>query len=132
MKVILPVIDNGTDKHIVAGSFHNANFVCIYDLETKQYEWSPTKEITESFGNLSVELKRKGIHTVISNYVPMMALRLFVESGLRVFRAKSGKVGDNIKMLMDGQLDSFTFSMAAATGGGCSSSCSSCSSTSCN
>jgi len=132
MKVILPVIDNKEDKHIVAGSFHNADYVCIYDLDSEQYEWKETSAISKSFGNLSVDLKQNGIYTVISNYVPSMALRLFVESGLRVFRAKSGVVKDNIQMLMNGQLDNFTFSMASSGADGCSSSCSSCSSTTCN
>lgn len=126
MKVILPVIDDDKSKNDVAAGFHNSDYVCIYDSEKDTYEWAHTAEITQQVGNLSIELKRKGIQTIISNQLPMMALSLFIDSGLEVFQAMSKKVNENIDMLLKDKLPSFTMRSATPPTGCSSSACASC------
>ncbi|PWE00573.1 NifB/NifX family molybdenum-iron cluster-binding protein [Marinilabilia rubra] len=130
MKVILPVIDDQGARNMMANGFHNARFACIYDCDTHDCEWLPSEKISEKPGNLTLGLKQKGIYTVISPQMPLMALGLFIESGLVVYQSKSNNVEENIKLFIDNELKPFPVQEALVSecGGGCSS----CSSTSCN
>lgn len=131
MKVMIPVMNDSDEKYQIAKGFINANHACIYDTELKTYEWITTDELSKNVGNLSFELKRKGIYTVISTHMPILALGLFVESGLGVFKAHGNKVEENIKLFEDKQLETFTSAMSM-THNGCSPvACGSCSSSSC-
>ncbi len=130
MKVIIPVTNNQDLKEEVAYSFHNSEYVCVFNAEEKTYEWLNTNEISEKTGNLSVELKRKGIYTVISNQMPLMALGLFIESGIKVLKAKSVSLKENIELYLNNKLQPMPFGYSPDYVG-CSTSCSSCKS-SCN
>ena len=124
MKVILPVMDGAKSKYELAAGFDDTEFVCIYDTETSQYEWMPLSEICAKIGNLSFALKRKGVFCIITNELPLLALGLFTESGLKVYKAKGVSLQENIELFNSGSLKKYsaidTIEMA-----GCSSSCSS-------
>lgn len=130
MKVLLPVQNISDAKHSIADGFHNSEFVCIYNCKDKSFEWLPIAAITKKPGNLSLELKRKGITSVISNSMPFMALSLFMESGLSIFKANGISVDENIQLFLNNKLTVLS-SKDTSMPSGCSSSCSSCSS-SCN
>lgn len=130
MKIILPVIDDNYEKYSIATGFHNSDYVCIYDNEENSYKWMTTSELSEKPGNLSLELKRKGIFTVISNYMSVMALGLFIESGIKVLKAQSDNLQVNIGLFNTGMLMPFTVESAMGMTS-CSGSCSSCDTT-CN
>lgn len=129
MKVILPVIDDQRARNMLANGFHNARFVCIYDSQTHDTEWCSINEISEKFGNLTLGLKKRGIYTVISPRMPLMALALFIESGLKVFRSEGKNVEENILLLNNNQLKPYEVydatGMSSCAGGSCNS-CSSC------
>jgi predicted Fe-Mo cluster-binding NifX family protein len=129
MKVILPVIDDQGARNMLANSFHNARFVCIYDSQTHDSEWCSINDISEKPGNLTLGLKKRGIYTVISPQMPLMALGLFIESGLKVFRSESKNVEENIRLLNNNQLRSYevfdAMGMSSCSSGSCNS-CSSC------
>lgn len=130
MKVMIPVVDNLSAKNNLAAGFHNAEYACIYDSESEAYEWIATDDISTKPGNLSIELKRKGIYNIISKQMSLMALGLFAESGLNVFKAESEDVSENIQKFVQNKLQPLT--VQSAMGSSCSSSsCGSCSS-SCN
>lgn len=131
MKVMLPIADKERGKETVARGFHNASHVCVYDSHSKSFDWMPVKSISENPGDFTRELQRMGISTVISAYLPPMALRIFARSGLDVYRARGTKLDENIRFFVQNQLESFTTQSARETWG-CNSSCGSCSSTSCN
>jgi predicted Fe-Mo cluster-binding NifX family protein len=130
MKVILPVIDNDGARNMMAKGFHNARFACIYDCDTHDCEWVTAREISEKPGNLTLGLKRREIYTVISPQMPIMALGLFVESGLTVYKAIGSSVEENIRLFIENKLK--TFPVRDALVSDCSGSCSSCRSVSCN
>lgn len=124
MKIIVPVLDNGSAKNYIAHGFHNAEYVCIYDTETKISEWLPTSEISKETGNITLALKNKGIMTIISNHMPSMALDLFSESGLKVYKAKSNSLSENLELFNQNLLPQYTSQLSFESG--CSGSCSSC------
>lgn len=125
MKVIIPVLDNEAAKNELAPDFSATDHVCIYDCENESLTWVSTTAISRNGGNLSLELKRKGIHSVISSQMPLMVLGLFVESGLKVYKAQGTDLFENIKLFQKNFLQSFTSSMSMELSS-CAGSCSSC------
>jgi len=130
MRVMLPVEEKKRGKEKIAHGFHNARYVCIYDSEGNSFEWKETSEISPNPGDFTNELKRLGINTIISSYLPPMVLQIFTRNGLQVFKARGNNVTENIDFFSQNQLESFT-SKAARELWRCDSSCHSCSSTSC-
>ncbi len=131
MKIILPVLDNTDRKFELAKGIHNAAFLCVYDCENKTYEWLTTAELSNKPGNLSLALKRKGIFTVICKQMPVIALGLFMESGLKVYHACGNQLEENIKFFENQQLQPFSAVSALAIQACSSGACGSCKS-SCN
>lgn len=131
MKVIIPVVDMERSRNVLAKSFHYSAFASVYDTDSKMMEWIETSSISENVGNISLGLRKMGISAVISQQMPPMALGLFVESGINVFRAESDDLQENILCYIDEDLDLFSSQMAFETTPSCSSSCGSCSSTTC-
>ena len=108
MNIIIPVTDNMEAKDILAPGFHNTEYVCIYESDNDSYKWFKKKDISKKEGNLSIELKRKGIYTIITSQIELMTLVLFNEMGLKVYKAKSTSIIENIKFFHNHQLELFT------------------------
>ncbi len=130
MKIVIPVTNLPNDQKSIAKSFHNSEYVCIYNEADESMECVLARKISASPGNLGFELKRRGIGAVISPQMPLMALSFFAESGLAVFQAKGEDIQENIRLFTLSQLPLLTARMAKTSA--CSGSCGSCSSTSCN
>lgn len=122
---MLPIVDKKSGREKVAQGFHNAKEVCIYDSLSNSYEWMRAQEISKNPGDFSNELKRLGIKTVISCYMPPMALRIFARSGLNVYKARGNSVTENVRFFRKKQLEPFT-SQATREMWGCSGSCGTC------
>jgi predicted Fe-Mo cluster-binding NifX family protein len=112
MKIIIPVTENSQGKRIIANGFHNTNYVCIYDSTEKNYQWFDKKEISNNEGNLSLQIKLKGISTIITNEIELMTLSLFTDVGLKVYQSKAGSIEENIKLFESNQLTPFTLNKA--------------------
>ena len=107
MKIIIPVKDNCEDNSIITSGFHNTNFVCIYDNIEKNYLWITKKEISINEGNLCIQLKLRGISTIITSEIELMSLSLFNEVGLIVYKSEAGSIEENIKLFESNQLTLF-------------------------
>jgi predicted Fe-Mo cluster-binding NifX family protein len=130
MKVMLPIAEKEKGKETVAPGFHNARYICIYDSQSKSFDWIEAKKINSNPGDFSKELRRMGISKVISTYLPPMALRIFARSGMEVYKARGTNVTENINFFSNNQLELFT-NQTATEMRSCESGCGSCSSTSC-
>jgi predicted Fe-Mo cluster-binding NifX family protein len=128
MNIIIPVIDDNEGKFKMAKGFHHTEHVCVYNTLNSSYEWFKNKDISQSEDTLSLSLKRKGIYTIITGQIPFLALRLFKESGLLVYKAKSKSLEKNIEFFLNDELESFSHQMHFGAAG---SACGSCSSSSC-
>jgi predicted Fe-Mo cluster-binding NifX family protein len=91
---------------------HNTNFVCIYDTVEKNYQWLNKKEISIKDGNMCLNLKLKGILTIITSEIELMSLSLFIDAGLKVYKTKADNVEENIKMFESNQLTLFNLKAA--------------------
>jgi predicted Fe-Mo cluster-binding NifX family protein len=126
MKVITPVVDNKTRKFEIADGMHNAEFFCVYHCEGNIYEWINIEDLGSKAGNLSIALKRKGIYTIICTHMPIIALGLFTESGLNVYRAESYNLVENINLYKNKLMKPFTTISALALEACSNSTCGSC------
>ena len=131
MKVIIPVVDTERFRNVLTKSFHNSAFATIYNTETRMMAWIETSTISRDVENIGLGLKKMGVDAVISQEMPPMALGLFVESGIHVYRAYGDDLQENILCFIDEDLELFSSQMAFETTPSCSSSCSSCRSTTC-
>ena len=125
MKVIIPVKNSQKEKGVLVKGFQNTDCCCVYDLETETPEWLPLEKISPNPGNLSFELRRKGIKAVVTNYMSVMALGLFVESGIEVYKAGNDSMQENVELLKMGGLKPYSV-QDAMVAESCSSSCGSC------
>ncbi len=107
MKIIIPVTDNSEGNSIIVSGFHNTNFVCIYDSTANNYQWFNKKEISINEGNLSIQLKLKGISTIITSEIELMTLSLFNDVGLKVYKSETDSIEENIKLFELNQLTLF-------------------------
>jgi predicted Fe-Mo cluster-binding NifX family protein len=112
MKIIIPVIDIDQGKSTIAKGFHNTEFACIYDSIENSYQWLKKKDICKKDGNLSIQLKLKGIYTIISSDIELMAFSLFNEMGLKVYKSIGTNLEENIKLFEANQLNLFTLKTA--------------------
>ena len=130
MKIIIPVRGNKDPKDMIVQGFHNSKIACIYNCVDDTCEWIETNAMGDKDGNLSLTLKSKGIYTIISNHMPLMALGLFVESVFCVYKAKSLRVEENIKLFNMNQLERYSARSDDSTSI-CSGSCGSCNTSTC-
>jgi len=129
MKVMLPVIDDTSRKNVVADGFHNIEYVCIFDSNTKQYEWLGAKDISETPGGLNSGLTDQGIFSIISLNISPMVLSMFNRNGIQVWKAKGKDLEENLRLFQLSELKIFTAEECRITQACNTSSCSSCSST---
>jgi predicted Fe-Mo cluster-binding NifX family protein len=130
MKVIIPVIDNQSGRNDIASGFHNAEYVCIYDCANTTCEWVRTKDISNNSGIFGQELINQNITTVISHSMPLMALGVFTDYGLKVLKSSGTNLQYNIELFQKNQLEAIT-AQTTLVMSACSGSCKSCKTT-CN
>jgi predicted Fe-Mo cluster-binding NifX family protein len=128
MKVMLPVKDGSTLKNEMAESFHNIQFICVYDNNSKTLEWFHSDEISKTQGGLNAGLIKNGIFSIISPSITPMVLNMFNRNGIRVFKAQTINVSTNISLFCNNQLNAFTAVDSKKTSACYSSLCSGCSS----
>jgi len=130
MKIIIPVVDNGDHKFKIAEGFNSSEFVCLYDTERDACKWMPASEIMTFTDDMSAELHRRNIRCVITRRMKFMALGLFNENGLQVYKSEGDDLGRNLMLFSSNKLPLFTV-MDSLEEAGCGTSCSTCSSTAC-
>lgn len=128
MKVLLPIESLDNNKDCMVQHLDNSECACIYDQAKDVTEFVYMDSISEKKGNLSIEMKRKGIDAMICSSVPSLALELFNLMGIKIFQAADKSVADNISAFNRNQLMPIGGSSGMQMDGCASSSCASCSS----
>ncbi|NJN28103.1 MAG: hypothetical protein HC819_20100 [Cyclobacteriaceae bacterium] len=126
MKIIVPVIKLPNSTFAVAQSFQDASHACVYDHASASFEWEKMNEFIKNPGNITLELKLKGIYDVLCLQMPFLALKFFTESNISVHKAISIDVEQNIQFLLNNKLSLFINQNLMAADG-CAGLCSSCS-----
>jgi len=130
MNIIIPVTDIDKEKSTLAKGFHNTNYACVYNSSNKSYKWLKTKDLSNLEDNLSIALKQEDIYTIITSHMPFLALRLFKDSGLEIYKSKGKCLEENIELFFKNELTIFS-GEEVLNSSSCSTACSSCGTT-CN
>lgn len=122
MNIIIPVVDDEKSKDILAKGFQNTIYACIYNSTNNTYKWLATKDISTITENLSLALKHYGIYTVITSHMPLLAFKLFKESGINIYKAKGKSVNENVTLFLKNELELFS-NLSTSSALNCISSC---------
>lgn len=129
MKILIPVVDCEVEKNIICKEFDDATYYCIYDSLNNTYEWEHVSSFTNKIGNISFALKRKGILSVIVRNIPIMAIHLFTEMGIKLYPAEGKYLYLNIELLSKNRLSTYFLPNGIKSDTeieSCNTSCSSC------
>ncbi len=129
MKVFIPVTGAAPLYEYSVSSMLSAEFGCVYNSKEKDFQIQEHSYDINSIGNLCVQLKAKGITTIITEAMPLLTYLMCLDMGLKVFKAKkSVSAQDNIKLKEMDLLHEFT-AKDTVVDGDCMGACSRCSST---
>lgn len=119
----------GTSKpeKSTVGPLISADFGCIYNDEDKAYMVEPHSYDIGNIGNLCVQLKARGVKTIITEGMPLLTYLMCMDMGLTVYKAKKASPVENILMQEKDELAIFT-AKDTVVKGDCMGACSSCSS----
>lgn len=128
MKILLPVSNSNDPENNSIEDLESAKYACIYNIEEDSYELTSFQNISPKKGNLSVALKRQGIHTIICEAIPSLALELFNIMGIKIYQNKGLSVKQNIGYLLENKLQQFGENNGISSTECSTSTCSSCNS----
>ncbi|MBP5455685.1 MAG: hypothetical protein J6Y37_04235 [Paludibacteraceae bacterium] len=67
MKVLFPVQNDDERKFMIADDINAKNFVCVYDTQTHQIQWTSNSELSSNESkNLSCAIKEMGIEGIVT------------------------------------------------------------------
>ncbi len=130
MKIGFPAAGlHNEKKSLLAGSFVESGLMGVYNTQTDEIVVVPK----ENFKNGIVDwVHEEEISLIITPDIKPMALKVFKEEGVEVYKAIGKILSLNIQLLFNKDLMSFSVESKMQEKSSCSSSCSSCSSTTCN
>ncbi|MBS2098753.1 hypothetical protein [Carboxylicivirga linearis] len=127
MKVFLPMTGTSKPEESTVGPLISADFGCIYNDEDKAYMVEPHSYDIGNIGNLCVQLKARGVKTIITEGMPLLTYLMCMDMGLTVYKAKKASPVENILLQEKDELAIFT-AKDTVVKGDCMGACSSCSS----
>lgn len=126
MKLIVPVYG---DKRIAEG-FNKTTDVCIYDPLASEAKnvctFVPWRTIIPPGSKITKKMKEIGIAGVLTSQIQLLALNLFVESGIHVYRSEGDDLERNLSLYRDQKLMPFTSKEALENSSICSGTCDTC------
>ena len=127
MKVIIPI----KEGKLIASGFNATPDVCVYDTDKK---WSEAcsficwKEIIPPGSKITRKLKDQGIYALLTGEMQLLALNLFRDNGISVFKSRGADLYRNIELLNNGELLEYSTEDALENRAICGGDCQDCSS----
>lgn len=130
MRIAFPLY-NEFEK-IMTDGFHGSQYVGLYNLSNNEIEQLSISDLEIQFSktDLTSIFTELGVQVVICKKIHPLALKIFNENNITVYKSESDQLTSNIDLLKKGSLQKYQTNMTQLKS--CNSSCSSCSSTSCN
>lgn len=132
MKILFPVVDGEKNIEVMATGFHETKDLCVFDPETFMFQHMSIEELGGSMRNLPNALRELNIGSIISSGIRPLALQILERCGLNVYEPSGTDVKENLELFKEGYLERYSMQTSRGQLSTCGSSCSSCSSTSCN
>jgi len=125
MKLIVPVYDNA----YIAEGFNSTPVVCIFDPEKAGEEsccFVPWRQIIPPGSKITKVMKELGIGAVLTSQIQLLALNLFVEHQIQVYKSAGTDLKRNLALYTKNELQSFTASDTLENATICSGACDQC------
>lgn len=133
MKIAIPIIDTEANKNTLAGGGLDVNgSLCLYDNELQSGEWIKTLDLASHMGDLLPALEAMTITAIITKQIHPMALKVLVNRGFEVFKAKGKELDENIRFFNENQLDVYSYGSALKLANSCGGACNTCSTDVCD
>lgn len=124
MRVIIPVINE-----TIAAGFNQTPDVCVFDTESNSSNRMPWREIIPPGTKITSRLKAAGITAVLVYQIQLLALNLFRDNGIQVYKSRGDDLYCNLKLITEGDLQLYSVENALENNQLCGGSCNECSST---
>lgn len=114
---------------MIASGFNATSDVCIYDEDKPMDEaciFINWREIIPPGTKITQQLKAQGILGVLTETMQLMALNLFRENGITVFKSVGKDLYSNLTLLSEGKLEYYSVSEALENNKLCGGECSDC------
>ncbi|MFV0397870.1 MAG: NifB/NifX family molybdenum-iron cluster-binding protein [Bacteroidales bacterium] len=125
MKLIIPIYNSSS----IAEGFNKTTEVCIYDPKEQEdarcffVQW---KTIIPSGSKITKRMNELGIHAVLTSEIQALALNLFSENNILVYKSIGHDLAYNLSLYSQNKLSLFTMSDALENRVICSGTCDSC------
>jgi predicted Fe-Mo cluster-binding NifX family protein len=122
MKTLIPISRSGENPQISTG-FANAHLVCLFDTESNHMEWLPIDAVLPNPNNMGLYFRQKQVNNIITRYMSPLAINMLNELGIKVLRASTGNLNENISLFLESKLPHFSFQSIdnpTSCHGGCS------------
>ena len=109
MKIAFPVVENNGLDSAVHGHFGSASFFVFVDMDTDSlasFE-NPDQDHQHGACNPMAALGGRPVDGVVVGGIGGGALKKLNNDGITVYRAVDGTVGENVRMIKDGNLPVF-------------------------
>ncbi|MDD3080508.1 MAG: hypothetical protein PHH37_15590 [Paludibacter sp.] len=132
MKVAIPIIDTEVNRNVLSGGLNVNGSICLYDVDAKSGSWLKTTDLAANMGDLLPALEAKMISVIITRQIHPMALKVLVNKGFEVYKAKGNGLDDNIRFYAEKQLDIYSYEAAMELADVCGGECNTCSTEACD
>lgn len=132
MKLALPVTDILNNRHMLAGGLNANGFLCVYDTALNEGSWMRTTDLADNLADLLPALQALSVRVIITRQVHPMALKILVNKGFDVYKAKGNELEQNIKLYSRSGLEHYSHEASMALADVCGGECTTCSTDVCD
>lgn len=133
MKIAIPVVNIDDHKYEIAPGFNVTPYMCIYDSKEGEYSWIYINQVLQKGENIAAFCKRNGLKAIIASIMKPMALNLFNNLDITVYKTDSTDLVGAVTSYEHDELRRYNALDALETVPACGSNCKSCSTAStCN
>jgi len=129
MKLIVPVYD----KNCIAEGFSKTPNVCLFDPSiatlSEACTFTSWSSLIPHGTKIAKRMKELDIGNVLAPQIQLLALNLFVENGIQVYKSEGTDLAHNLALYRSQKLMPYTTKDALQNANICSGSCSDCSDT---
>jgi predicted Fe-Mo cluster-binding NifX family protein len=132
MKLAIPIIDTEINRDVLSAGLNANGSICLYDVEDHSAACMRTSELAENMGDLLPELASRQISAIITLQVHPMALKILINKGFTVYKAKGNQLKENIQLFQNKMLEQYSHEASMELATVCGGECTTCSTDTCD
>ncbi|HRZ98610.1 MAG TPA: hypothetical protein P5084_13725 [Paludibacter sp.] len=132
MNIAIPIQDIKTNKNLIASGLNANGSICLYNIESNNGNWLNTKDLAPNMGELLPALEALTISVIITRQIHPMALKILVNKGFDVYKARGNQLEENIQLFQNKKLDLYSHEASMELATICGGECTTCSTDICD